>query len=865
MGQKRTLSPEQNLAADPSENIWVQANAGTGKTSVLVQRLLRILFRTQTDTGILCLTYTNAAAGEMRNRILQMLRGWAMASDEELRDMLNGIALNQNISNNDIQHARDIFFHYIDNPDVLKIKTIHGFCEEILHRFPLEAGITPAWTLISDANQKVLLQEAFDKMIMSANLDQRTSDAFTHIINRVSEYYMPDLLKELTGQYKAFFDIENIDKYRKYFIDTTQSFLNLHQSKMLNTDADALQKIIENAKSEQNSRKNPAKYLDEIITKTKLYIDKSIDFEEYKFAYLTQNLEPKKDIAKKDYLSQEQERVYLQAQALVNRQIYEDSIAFFDLSAAFFNSYSALKKTHNALDFDDLILYTKRLFSKPDTMGWVLSQLDLSLNHILVDEAQDTSPQQWDILRMMTGEFFTDGDTTANQHSIFVVGDSKQSIYGFQGADPNAFASSRNQIATQIQTNLRTIREVPLAQSFRSASPILETVDNFFENQEIINISNFCNSHHKCFRQNAHGLVEIYPAISKKETNQTTNDYIRIIADKIKTIIEEGIYSASDIMVLVQKRKPFAAQLVSELKKRSIDVAGSDRVILPDFPAIRDLLNLVRFCINQSDDYSLCCVLKSPLYRLTEADIFNLCKMRTTASKSDNETSVFNALRSIRPDIYTNLSAIIEWAADLGPYSFFTKILAQNNSRKKIIAALGEQVIDPLEEFLTICLAYERTQPGTMRHFLKWFITGDSEIKRDMDKNNGVRVVTVHGSKGLEAPVVFLIDTTSIPETDKFLKIQQSALQNNMPPPWIWMPRRAPSAQCDIAIATDMRDKISEYYRLLYVAMTRARDRLYIYGYTSNKAPHIDSWHARLWNVFSTNDSPQPIRITNDQ
>lgn len=864
MAKKTILSPEQDKAASPSENVWVQANAGTGKTSVLVQRLLRILFRAESDAGILCLTYTNAAAGEMRNRILAMLRKWAMAGDDDLRDMLAGVAFSQTPTDADLKRARAIFFKYIDTPDILKIKTIHGFCEEILHRFPMEAGLSPAWTLVSDANQKVLLQDAFDRMILFAGNDPRTSDAFAHIVGRVSEYYMPDLLKELTGQYKTFFQVENVDKYRKYFIDTINKFLFSDFSEPAAPDPILLQKIIENATADQNSRKTPVKYLTELINKTKQYIDTSINFEEYKYTYLKQDLEPKKDLAKLDYAKTELERVYAMAQYEVNNQISRDSIAMFDLASAFARSYMELKHARNLLDFDDLILYTRRLFSKPDTMGWVLSQLDLGLHHILVDEAQDTSPQQWDILRMMAGDFFTDGDTSDDPHSLFVVGDSKQSIYGFQGADPNAFAASRQEIADQIRNNMRTISEIPLTQSFRSTAPILESVDTFFGNREIVELTGFSNNAHKCFRRDAVGVVELHPVVSKKETDAGVPEYISMIADRIQQMISTGECRASDIMILVQKRKPLAPPLVTELKRRGIDVAGSDRIVLPDFPAVRDLLNLTRFCLNPADDYSLCCVLKSPIFRLTERDILNLCTARTDAIKrlaDDTKTvTVFNILQTVRPDIFSRLSAAMEWAAKCGPYTFFSQILNSNDTRREMIAALGNQIIDPLEEFLTICLAHERTQPGTMRHFLKWFITGGSEIKRDMDENSGVRIVTVHGSKGLEAPVVFLIDTTNMPDGEKFIPIP--AADADMPRPWIWVPRAMPSARRDMAADAAMRDKIAEYYRLLYVAMTRARDRLYIFGYTSNKAPNTDSWHARLWSVFG-NDANEPTRITN--
>ena len=711
MSKKRTLSPEQDRAANPTENVWVQANAGTGKTSVLVQRLLRILFRSpHIDTsGILCLTYTNAGAGEMRNRILTALRGWAVATDQELIDLLDGITINRPATLDDVAHAREIFFKFIDAPDILKIKTIHGFCEEVLHRFPIEAGLSPSWTLVSDSAQRLLLQDAFNNLINSPKNDGRIYDAFTHIVGRVSETYMTDLLGILSSQYKQFFQIDNLEKYREYFIDTTAEFLELNRDKISDFDPVALQKIIELAQNDQNNAKKPVKYLDDIINLTKQYIDTTADFEKYKSAYLTSTGERKSVVAKKEYLIAEQDRVFMQNQRNANQMLFNDTMALFDLSAAFADEYKRIKRIRNVLDFDDLILYTRRLFSDSSTMGWVLSQLDLSLSHILVDEAQDTSPAQWDILRLLAGDFFADGDAAQLPHSLFVVGDTKQSIYGFQGADPRAFALSRDAISEQISQNMRTIAEIPLAQSFRSTAPILKTVDAFFADSGVIDVSGFVNNEHKCFRLGAPGAVELHKLAAKLETEITLKQYIDDIADKIKSIIDSGKFAARDIMILVQQRNPMASPLTVALKRRGIDVAGSDRIVLPDFPAIRDLLNLTRWCLNSADDFSLCCVLRSPIFYLSERDIFNFCKIKNDINSERKRIApdctpitIFEILQEHASDIYARLLDYQRYAAELAPYSFFDFVLSTHNTRQKFIAALGPQVIDPLAEFMTI-------------------------------------------------------------------------------------------------------------------------------------------------------------------
>ena len=874
MEKKRTLSYEQDMAANPRENVWVQANAGTGKTSVLVQRLLRILFRSSKDlsTGILCLTYTNAGAGEMRNRILSSLRKWACASDDSLRELLDGVSETKPASDEDVLRAREIFFYYIDNPDILKIKTIHGFCEEILHRFPSEAGLSPSWTLVSDDAQRILLQDAFDKLINSPTDDNRVGAAFAHIVNRISEYSMPDLLTELSNQYKYFFDITNVVNYRKYFVETAYNFLELNNPVCVDADVSDLQNIVAMARAAQSKRKSPAAFIDRLIDLTQRYIDNSIGFEEYKTAYLTQDGRPNANVAKLDFVSDELVRIDALNQHNINRLIFDDTVAMFDLSAAFAMIYRDMKSSRNLLDFEDMILYTRKLFSNPETMGWVLSQLDLLLSHILVDEAQDTSPAQWDILRMLSGEFFVEGDTALSTRSLFVVGDSKQSIYGFQGADSRAFALSRDMIAKQIEQNLRTIREIPLTQSFRSTPQVLYAVDSFFSDETVCESTGFVNNSHKCFRQHAQGSVELHKLVSKKTDEVNVDEYVHDVATRIKTLIQDGVYKPSDIMVLVQNRYPLVPRLVRELKRLSIDVAGSDRIVLPNFPAICDLLNLVRFCLDSSDDYSLCCLLKSPFYRMKTQDIFNLCKIKNDENKVRKNSNsdfvpmtVFDAVRDIFQDVYTDLQNVQEWSKTMSPYSFFDAFLNHDDMRTKLIAALGNQVIDPLEEFMTICLAYERTMPGTLKHFLKYFITGNSQIKRDMDSSSGVRIVTVHGSKGLEAPAVFLIDTVNMPNPEKILPIP-TAPDINMPV-WLWVPRTNHSVRCRVASDALKNTHLAEYYRLLYVAMTRARDSLYIYGFTNNASAPEMSWHNQLWRVFNAlptaEQTPDLIRITN--
>ena len=514
---KIKFSEDQIKATDPSKNIWVQANAGTGKTTVLVQRILRILFNGVLNNnlnGILCLTYTNAAANEMKIRTLEELQKWVKLNDEELKDELKSF-IEQPI-NSDLSVAKKVFYKYIDNQEIVKIKTIHGFCEEILKAFPIEAGISPMFKILQNYDKKLLLKQVFSDLI-NFNLQknkqiQDINTAFERILEIYSEYNFDELLENLENHIKEFRKTDFI-KYRQYFIETTKNILNIKEEVKNDFSKEDLKNIIKLAENEQTKLKTPVKYLDNIIIKTKQYIDNTIDFEEYKKAYLTKENEKIKNI-KREFLYNEQERVYRLVQYYLNEEIYKNTLALFDLSYAFYEVYTALKQSKNYLDFDDLIFYTKKLFSDSSVMGYILSNLDNSISHILIDEAQDTSPDQWEIIKLLCEDFLNSGDK-----SIFVVADTKQSIYGFQGADPAAFISSKDKINKMLNVYKLDLTNVSLKDSFRYVNAISKTVNHFFGTENIKRISNFINDKH-ISTKDENGFVEIHKIFNKENETE---------------------------------------------------------------------------------------------------------------------------------------------------------------------------------------------------------------------------------------------------------------------------------------------------------------------------------------------------------
>lgn len=813
MPNKITLSEEQSNATEPTVNVIVQANAGTGKTFVLVQRLLRILFREfsdqkdETAAGILCLTYTNAGAAEMRNRILGAVMEWARADNETLRELLHGIAHNNPPTDEDLDHARQIFYNLIDNPHILKIQTIHSFCEDILRRFPIEANVPSAWRLVSGAEQHRLLKETFTEL-MNRPTSKAVLDAFDNILERISEHLMDGLLESILGQYRHIISLKQNANFPNYIIEGTRNFLN--------------------------------------ISKPPLKPDFDGDFEQI----LTKTGEIRKKLSPE--LQAVAEDVYEYNQYQKNTEIMRISEDFLMLCNGFADRYIALKNRRGLLDFDDILHKTRLLFENPIVMGTVLKQLDVSLKHILVDESQDNSPVMWNIIFSMLDNFWTVGEKE-NPRSLFVVGDIKQSIFSFQGANPDEFAEVPNRIGTIADNDQRRYQTVPLLESRRTTESVLNVVDYFFNNAKVAGFPK--QIAHKCWRRGDAGLVEINPLFEKanglgtddtisEELEITRKKYAKHVADKIENLVKNENIPESDIMVLVQRREPFASLLSRELKRKNIATAGSDRIVLPNFPAIRDLLNLVRFVLDNGNDAALAFVLRSPLFRFQEREIFELCANR------DLNRPLFETLREKRADIYNE---ILEIAAlsNLAPYSFFSEIMRRK--RADIIRALGRSVIEPLDEFMTLALSFERTKSGGLLGFLRWFLDGENEIKRDMEKGAGVRILTTHSSKGLEAPVVFLIDTTKNPKSQT--KQRPFNVLNPEKDVFLCKSGDITSKRFDAAKDIDLLHRTEEYWRLFYVAMTRARDRLYVFG--CEEGSRAESWHSKLYETV--HDMPGAI------
>lgn len=937
------LSSEQEEAVNPSNNAWVQANAGSGKTEILAGRLLRILFRYKQGgkditkiPGVLCLTFTETGAGEMKDRIIKTFSKWAMAYDEDLYEAVSLVTEGLFPTDDDIKIARQIFFDVIDNPDILQVYTIHGFCSDILKKFSLEAGLPPAWSVITEYDKRALLEKTFEKMINNPNMSNQTKEALQHIVSEQSERVMDTIYKILVKKYKTLFSIDNKKAYRKYFDEKLKEYLVIDSVQNVEPTNEELE-IIKNEfirLSDQQEDANIKKFYKKLSKSVDAYIESRDNFDIYKELFLTKKLKPLSykpitDVNGKicrqtylkyspDILGKEAERVSKYAEIRYKHKLYKDTMAIFDLVVEFAELYKKTKHAYNVLDFDDLILYTTKLFENEATVGAVLQQLSASFGHILVDEAQDTSAQQWKIFNTLRDNI------ALHDYASLVVGDSKQAIFGFQDADTKGFAINRENFAKSVkESGAGEFHPVTLTTNYRSLSPILDTVDYFFdkftkddeETSSEIDIK-FNNSKHVSFRSEKQkgGLVEIHKAFIPTESGDVAKkEYAKYIADEIERVLAtEKVYdkdgnlkeiTPNDIMVLVKGRNRVITHLLRFLKDKGIAVSGEDKIILNDFLPVRDLLNLIRFSIKDknkrkfTNDYVLGCILKSPFYRLSESQIYDLCKEQQSLSTDEHKELLWNVLEKEYPDIHKDLSEICARCVSDAPYTFFNFVLSRKfnseyNNRQKMISAMGKNIVDPLEEFLTQCLVYERTQSGTTKDFLKWFVTSKPEAKRDVKSAYGVKVMTIHGSKGLEAPVVFLTDTFNTGNKDELDLLDLNFLNKPEQESYdLWAWNKVKFDNLPEYISTDKennsdKEKTEEYYRLLYVAMTRARDQLYIYGLgqkkresskdssdTAKKSSSKSSkpkqstskaWHPMLWQQLSKIATTVPSIATID-
>ena len=901
-GAAKPLQPEiaQRAASDPGVSAWVAASAGTGKTKVLTDRVLRLMLAGTDPEKILCITFTKAAAAEMAIRISHTLGGWAVMDEADLQHELAKLTGTRPDRETE-DRARRLFAQVLDAPGGMKIETIHALCQSLLRRFPLEAGLPPHFDLLDERSAAELLAEARQRILQDPDLF--VGPALAAVAGQVNAETFGELMAALSRERGQLARLRDGHGDVAALVAAVRDHLGLapdedREAILASAAADtafdrialtgAAEALLDGSKTDIGRGGAIADWLGASTPA------RTAGFDAYAAAFLTADGGIRKTLVTKkteaaypgtaDALETEAARVLAVVERCNAAAVADATGALLTVGTALVDAYEDEKRRRALLDYDDLILRTVELLKEPGIAPWVLFKLDGGIDHMLIDEAQDTNPDQWDVVRALSEEFFAGNAASDDMRTIFVVGDEKQSIFSFQRADPTAFARERANYSKRISDAGQALRQVALSISFRSTAAVLDAVDAVFARAEAgdgVAGESGTAIRHIPYRRGAGGLVELWPPVGPEAvedgepwsppTAQGVGDdpAARLagrIADTVQGWISGGEIleahgrpiHAGDVLVLVRTRNRFFVELVRALKAKGIDIAGVDRMVLTHQLAAMDVIALAEFLLLPDDDLTLATVLKGPLIGLSEDQLFTLAH--------DRRGRLWPALRA-NPDFQDAadyLSGLLAEVDFLPPYELFSRVLETPcpadpvSGRRAILSRLGDEAVDPLDELLALALAFEIGQPPSLQRFLHWLAAGEAEIKREMEQGQlrRVRIMTVHGAKGLQAPIVILPDTMSVPRKSPAILWPDDAL-----PVPLWPPRRAledPESRAARQRANLRRDQ--EYRRLLYVALTRAEDRLYICGHHGVQAPSAGCWYKLCRDALA--DLPGVERLT---
>ncbi len=849
-------------AINPNFSVWVNASAGTGKTKILIDRVLRLLL--ENKRNILCLTFTNAAANEMENRIHSILSKWAICSDSVLAADLEQldffpmssqcvtlgsqhpylssqcVTLGSRKNKDYLTRARRLFSE-LENLG-LTIQTIHAFCYKLISSFPIEAGIAPNCTL---SECKELHSIIFNKVLHN----ETVQDDINLIATEIDENKLRDLLYTLCVKRSM---SANDSKYIKDKLSAPDEIHDL-QSETIEHVGRLAEILSEGSKRDQSyseilystvipagiqKKRTSVSYSDDTGIKwndtkienlAKVFL-KSESHEKKSISSIATKsiLEKFKDA--EQIIESVQNVVFTHIRDMNSYQIFKRTSSLLGIFKVYVDLYNSEKSKNALLDYNDIINLATNLLSNPNYKDWILFNLDQKIDHILVDEAQDNSISQWKIITNLCDEFFAGND---EKRTLFVVGDVKQSIYRFQGANPHLFNYMQQYFHTK--TGGRDWISCQLEKSFRSTPEVLMLVDRIFNNFRAEISFNDNEIKHVPHRENDQGYIEIWPALPRrKEKEQQAlqipltcrENYIiadrllaQTIANRIYNWLNEGRILVAkdrhieprDIMILVRQRNVLVDYIISELKKANVPVVGRDYFRIMDYIAVQDLIALAEFLLLQANDLALANALKSPLFNFTEDDLFNIAYNR-------KEHSLWERIQDYSVVIYSELNYLINLSRTESPLALFTHIL--RTGKKKFAARLGLECFEVLDEFMNLVLQFENP---SLQAFVQWIKENNPEIKNDMQsERNAVRIMTIHKSKGLQVPIVFLVDTNTVPRNS------ESIIFDGTEAPF-WCGKNN-NAYCDQVKREKKLEDYNEYLRLLYVALTRAEDELYILG-----------------------------------
>ncbi|WP_284944002.1 double-strand break repair helicase AddA [Acidisoma cladoniae] len=886
-------SRHQMAASNPAVSTFVAASAGSGKTKLLTDRLLRLML-TGVDPGrILCLTFTRNAAAEMALRLQDRLGIWVSLPDEVLDRALHDLSVPPTPVNR--KRARSLFAIVLDLPGGMRIDTIHAFCQSLLRRFPLEAGISPHFRLVEERDAMINLREEQEHMLARVHDGtEGMAGAVDALAAQIGTDDLDRLLRDIDGgrersEHLLKQDLSSLIAAQRRVVGAKRTEAEIWTLAVEGADDTDLRYAL-GAVSERGAPGAKAKALALLDWLAGSPERRQETWQSWSDGLLTKG-EPrsltflvgkKLDLAEPDIwpvIEAEQLRLMALNDAFAADRLATLSAAFLRLALPVLKAQARRRQVEGLMDYGDLILRSNDLLRDPGA-AWVLFKLDHGLDHLLLDEVQDTAPGQWSIAGSLTEEFFAGAGTRdANEktkRTVFAVGDRKQSIYGFQGADLLSFDAWRGKLRDRVRTAKREWHDGALDVSFRSVVPVLALVDAVFADPEaargVVETAGEPLQHVSA-RPEDGGRVELWPLMPRQitpapepwlipDTNlaqaSAPSRLARALAQWIAQATTGGMMLESqgrpvtpgDILVLLQKRAPFAPLLVRELKAAGVAVAGLDRLELTAQAAVQDLMALADSLLLPEDDLAFACWLTSPLGNLTDDSLMALAAGRT-------QRHLFEALRlraAERPDwqtawtFFRALQPRVDYAS---PHALFSQALGALGGRARLFHRLGAEAAEPVDELLGAALTYGASHAPSLQGFLHWLRQSTTEAKREPGAaGDAVRIMTVHASKGLQAPIVIMADAAGRPPPSRgnLLWMRNEADGSDLP---IFCPRRDMHCEESLSFQSQMQVRaVEEHHRLLYVAMTRAEDRLLVCGWETGTRGTAPTWHDLIGRGF---------------
>ncbi|HET7708463.1 MAG TPA: double-strand break repair helicase AddA [Sphingomicrobium sp.] len=886
------LEGDQALAADPKAHAALSASAGTGKTQVLTARVLRLLLGGVAPEATLCLTFTKAAAAEMANRIGARLAAWVRLPDADLRKEL--FALDEPNDPLALQRARRLFARVLEAPGGLKIQTIHSFAQTLLASFPAEAGIAPGFKPIEARAQQELARTTLASLLADAGGESRLVADVQQLSLRLGEQGAVDYLMRCAArpeEMAAFGAPESIEPSLRAMLQLPGESVDDYLVTQCGDDwfdCDLLRAIaLANRNWGTSTGAGHVEKIDRWLAMSPA--ERSATLPDLASVIFTGTGDLRKvssgQIKADPAYDAHVDRLAVAIRDLSRIQngakLAADMAAGLRAGQDFAAAYTRAKRSAGLADFDDLIAWTRRLLATPGMGDWVRYKLDRDVDHLLIDEAQDTNPGQWEIVQALAAEFFTGASETERRHrTLFMVGDFKQAIYRFQGADPNEFDRVRRHFREASEAlreaegegdgaeqRVLEFRDLSIDASFRSAPAILDVVDAVIDEvgADAMGLPDRPNPHraHHSARAGTVELLKPFAVENAEENDEGEEGWIgqkeRVYADRLAAEVKQWLADApvlastkrpltpGDILILVRSRGELASLLVARLFAQDIPVAGIDRLHLSKPFAVRDLLAAMTFAVQPLDDLNLANLLVSPLIGWNQERLLDLAYDRKSSLWAQlRARAVADAELARAHDSLGELLRI----ADFTPPSLFLETILSGplDGRRKLYSRLGLAARDPIDELMSSALQFERDEVPSLERFLAWFAGGDVEIQRDPSSPaNAVRVMTVHGAKGLEAPVVVLADATADPA-----RLGRTPVTLDFPidgvgkAPLLRPSKKELMPPFDALIADEEERDLEEHWRLLYVGLTRASERLVIAGVEPRGRLADNSWHVRV-------------------